>query len=231
MKPSFECTDNSAQPNCNCACTCSNGLLFNRTLSAVPTSGSLPGSDTCNVDRDECLQREEDYKNSLAAQSTLINQMTADLDNEKQTHSVDMETLQSQCNAQEQTCTTRQNELEAQLKTTQQALEAARNNQTAIIQEWNSKPFAWHGCYQDSTKRVLSDVYVKDDQMDTGKCSRICYGYRYYGVEAGKECWCGNNMNGNPARYVWTQCNTQCPGNKALYCGAAMKIGIYAKAA
>ncbi|KAH6843570.1 hypothetical protein B0T12DRAFT_334793, partial [Alternaria alternata] len=65
VKPSFECTDNSAQPSCNCACTCSNGLLFNRTLSAGPTSGSLPGSDTCNTDRDECLQRKKDYKDSL----------------------------------------------------------------------------------------------------------------------------------------------------------------------
>jgi hypothetical protein len=61
--------------------------------------------------------------------------MTADLDNEKQAHSVDMETLQSQRNAQEQACTTRQNEPEAQLKTAQQALEAARNNQTAVVKE------------------------------------------------------------------------------------------------
>jgi hypothetical protein len=68
--------------------------------------------------------------------------LTADLDNEKQAHSVDMETLQSQCHAQEQPCTTRRNKLEVQLKATQQELEAARNNQTAIAKEWMSKPFA-----------------------------------------------------------------------------------------
>jgi hypothetical protein len=92
-----------------------------------------------------CLQREQDRKNFLTVQSTLIDQMTVDLDNEKLAHSVDMETLQSQCNTREQACTARQNELEAQLKITQQALEAARTNQTAIIKEWMDKPFTWQG--------------------------------------------------------------------------------------
>ena len=184
MKPSFICTDNSAQPSCDCACTCSNGLLFDQTLFAVPTSGFLPGPDTCSANRDECLQREQDCNNSLTAQSTLIDQMTADLDNEKQAHSVDMETLQSQRNAQEQACTTRQNEPEAQLKTAQQALEAARNNQTAVVKEWMSKTFAWHGCYQDVVKtKVLSDVHVTDTKMTMLKCHSICQGYRHPGTD------------------------------------------------
>jgi hypothetical protein len=111
-----------------------------------------------------------------------------------------METLQSQCHAQKQACTARQNELEAQLKISQQALEAARNKQTAIIKEWMRKPFVWHGCYQDVVKTtVLSDVHVTDTKMTMSKCHSICQGYRYSGTEI-NECFCGNTMNGNPAR-------------------------------
>jgi hypothetical protein len=156
--------------------------------------------------------------------------MTADLDNEKQAHSVDMETLQSQCHAQEQAHTTRQSELEAQLETAQQALAAARNNQTAIVKEWMSKPFAWHGCYQDTIKtRVLSDVYVVDDKMTSSKCSRICQGYRYSGTEIGKECFCGNTMNGNPARVSSAGCMTACGGGGGEYCGGSLKVNIFTK--
>lgn len=156
--------------------------------------------------------------------------MTADLDNEKQAHSVGMATLQSQCDAQEQAHTTRQNELEAQLKTAQQALEAARNNQTAIVEEWMSKPFAWHGCYQDViNKRVLSDVYVLDSSMTSSKCSRICQGHRYYGTEIGKECFCGNTVNGNPARVSSAGCMTACGGNPKEQCGGSLKVNIFTK--
>ncbi|RYN17698.1 hypothetical protein AA0112_g11953 [Alternaria arborescens] len=145
-------------------------------------------------------------------------------------HSVGMATLQSQCDAQEQAHTTRQNELEAQLKTAQQALEAARNNQTAIVEEWMSKPFAWHGCYQDViNKRVLSDVYVLDSSMTSSKCSRICQGHRYYGTEIGKECFCGNTVNGNPARVSSAGCMTACGGNPKEQCGGSLKVNIFTK--
>ena len=142
-----------------------------------------------------------------------------------------METLQSHCHAQEQACNTRQNELEARLKATQQAFETARNNQTAIVKEWMSNPFAWIGCYQDNINvRVLSDVYVLDEKMTATKCDKICQGYCYYGTEVGKECFCGNTMNGNPALASPSDCMThKCTGNSQQYCGGSRKINLSSK--
>ena len=114
------------------------------------------------------------------------------------------------------------------MKTTQQALEAARN-ETAIIQEWNSKQFVWHGCYEDSTNQVLSDLFVSDAEMMPEKCWKICQSYSFSGVENGKECFCGNTKNGNPTRYPWEQCSKQRGGKSQRYCEGIMKIRMWSK--
>jgi hypothetical protein len=58
--------------------------------------------------------------------------------------------------------------------------------------------------------RVLSDVYVAEDKMTSSRCSKICQGYRYSGTETGTECFCGNTLNGNPARLSSALCMRPC---------------------
>ena len=116
------------------------------------------------------------------------------------------------------------------MKAAQQALGAARNNQTAIIKEWTDKPFTWHGCYQTTTRtRVLSDVYVVEDKMTSSRCPKICQDYQYSGTETAKECFCGNTMNGNPTRVSSADCMTACWGGGGEYCGGSLGVNIFTK--
>jgi len=227
MKPSVQCMDPSVPPTCSCSC--SNGINFNQTLSATLAGGSQPSPDTCQADNEQCLQRENNCKDSLAAQRTLAEQLQTNLVEEERAHTTKLENLKNQREAQEQAHITRETELKNQLETTKQAVEVARNNHTACVKEWNQKPFTYLGCYEDSIQnRVLDDVTVSSDLMTIATCAKICQSFRYYGVEFSSYCFCGNTWKRNPAAKS-SNCNWTCKGDANTICGGYGAIGIYQK--
>ena len=219
--------DPSVPPSCSCSC--SNGITFNQTLPANLVGGSQVSPDTCQVDKDQCLQRENNCKDSLAAQTELANQLKTNLDDEERAHATKLENLKKQCDAQEQAHTAGLTELEKELETTKQKLDVARNNHTGYDEEWNQKPFTYLGCYQDSAStRVLADVMVTDAKMTIPKCAKICQSFRYHGLEIGKECFCGNTLRGNPALKP-SSCTDACYGDANSKCGGRGFVGIHQK--
>jgi len=52
------------------------------------------------------------------------------------------------------------------------------------------------GCYVDTSVRSMGDPFSTSIGSRTA-CYNICkgYGYRYYGLQAGEECRCGNNRD------------------------------------
>ncbi|KAL3962423.1 hypothetical protein ACCO45_003946 [Purpureocillium lilacinum] len=55
--------------------------------------------------------------------------------------------------------------------------------------------FAFQGCWTEATNgRALKDKTYANDSMTLESCSAFCTGFIYFGVEYGRECYCGNAL-------------------------------------
>ncbi|EHK96804.1 putative fungistatic metabolite [Glarea lozoyensis 74030] len=72
------------------------------------------------------------------------------------------------------------------------------------------------GCYTEATgQRALTGKSYFDDSMTVEKCAAACTGYEWFGVEYGRECYCGNTINDGSVPTARSECSTPCPGNSA----------------
>ncbi|KAH8667438.1 WSC domain-containing protein, partial [Tricladium varicosporioides] len=84
------------------------------------------------------------------------------------------------------------------------------------------------GCYTEADHgRALSLKDFYDDQMTVGKCATACKGYDYFGVEYGRECFCGNSFNSGSVPTADSECNFKCPGDNSQLCGAGRRLNVY----
>ncbi|PHH62812.1 hypothetical protein CDD81_6704 [Ophiocordyceps australis] len=97
--------------------------------------------------------------------------------------------------------------------------------------------FAFYSCVSEPSKgRLLATQMVNDgNSMTVELCLQACSSYAWAGVEYGRECWCGDSLNlagsvgAIPARNVsQAECNIPCPGDGNVYCGAGLRISLYA---
>ncbi|KNG50492.1 hypothetical protein TW65_02167 [Stemphylium lycopersici] len=58
VKPSITCTD-SASEKPTCSCTCTNGIIFDQLLPATSMDGSSTAPDSCQAEKQEWLEREQ----------------------------------------------------------------------------------------------------------------------------------------------------------------------------
>ena len=82
------------------------------------------------------------------------------------------------------------------------------------------------GCYTDSSWRVMDfKRYVRT----VDECISICHrvGKYYAGLEAGRECRCGNKYDRiGPARQE-SECDHKCHGDHKTYCGGNWRMSVY----
>lgn len=69
--------------------------------------------------------------------------------------------------------------------------------------------------------------------MSLQMCAGLCAGYKYWGVEYGRECFCGNVIE--PAAVTAGvrpdgECDMVCAGDSTVLCGAGNRVMIYEKA-
>ena len=50
--------------------------------------------------------------------------------------------------------------------------------------------------------------------------------FKYYGVEYGKECYCGMTLDHN-AKTNLKECRVACAGNSKLICGGARRVSVH----
>ncbi|XP_056020701.1 zonadhesin-like isoform X2 [Ostrea edulis] len=83
------------------------------------------------------------------------------------------------------------------------------------------------GCYRDAAHRVLEGGRTWSNHMTVGRCKSRCLRERtrFYGVEAGNECFCGNTMRYKDRKHN-NDCRMKCKGNNEA-CGGAWRIMIY----
>ena len=84
------------------------------------------------------------------------------------------------------------------------------------------------GCYTEATNsRALTGSVFYDDLMTVEKCASVCDGYDLFGVEYGRECYCGNILMDGSVQAPSSECGKTCPGNKAEKCGGGNRLNIY----
>ncbi|KAL0943523.1 LysM domain-containing protein [Colletotrichum truncatum] len=97
----------------------------------------------------------------------------------------------------------------------------------------NNPPVAYkdYGCYTEGTNtRAFGVANIMSDSMSVGYCADYCLrqkGTVHFGVEFGRECWCGNNLGIGAVAAPSVECNMACAGNSREKCGAANRINVY----
>ncbi|KAI8807963.1 WSC domain-containing protein [Cladochytrium replicatum] len=89
-------------------------------------------------------------------------------------------------------------------------------------------PQSWRyvGCFVDSSSRILSEKSAILSKNGLSTCGAFCSGYRFAGMENGKECYCGNSLNNFS---IGKNCATPCVSNKNEICGGGYRISVYFK--
>ncbi|GAB0138052.1 hypothetical protein EsDP_00006299 [Epichloe bromicola] len=85
------------------------------------------------------------------------------------------------------------------------------------------------GCWTEATNgRALVDRTYANDSMTLDSCAKFCHGLTYFGVEYGRECYCGNALQtGSVNATNQADCSFLCPGDKSQYCGAGVRLELY----
>ncbi|XP_022312919.2 sialate:O-sulfotransferase 2-like isoform X2 [Crassostrea virginica] len=81
------------------------------------------------------------------------------------------------------------------------------------------------GCVKEISGRILREKAGNLKPNSPWHCQKFCAGYRYFGVEFGKECFCGNTI-GLPV-ITSSKCTMTCEGNRLLTCGGSSVIDVY----
>ncbi|KAK8010828.1 wsc domain-containing protein [Apiospora arundinis] len=92
--------------------------------------------------------------------------------------------------------------------------------------------YVYQGCYQEpSGRRALPDKFFAYDSMTLDSCAANCTDYAYFGVEYGRECYCGATRDDGATKTSGTTingaCAMPCPGNKDQTCGDGSKLSLF----
>ncbi|KAF4635933.1 hypothetical protein G7Y89_g2164 [Cudoniella acicularis] len=116
--------------------------------------------------------------------------------------------------------------LTSSISTTQPAMPTPTGPQIKqFVGNW-----AFQGCWTEGINtRALSSKTYANDSMTLESCAAFCTSYIMFGVEYGRECYCGNilapsSMNATSQ----SDCYFLCPGNGLEFCGASNRLELYA---
>ena len=104
------------------------------------------------------------------------------------------------------------------------------NNAISIYEgtgEFPPVPEGYLGCYKDMQDDRIFGGEVTDFDLTLEKCEEHCDGNMFYGVQYGRECWCGP-VGANYAKHGnSTACIKPCMGNGAQTCGGGNAMDVY----
>ncbi|KAH8888473.1 WSC-domain-containing protein [Thozetella sp. PMI_491] len=90
----------------------------------------------------------------------------------------------------------------------------------------------FYGCYTESTPpHALSGAVFYD--LTIPQCGAACTaaGYSLYGLEYGRECYCGNSLAAGCVPTFADQCNMVCGADNTTICGGNSRMSIYGTSA
>lgn len=101
-----------------------------------------------------------------------------------------------------------------------------------------SQPVSWTGdavysplgCYTEATSgRALTGNSYTADNMTAETCETFCSkdGFKYMGVEYGRECYCGHTLNTGSVATNSSDCDKVCGGNQWEICGGGSRLNMF----
>ena len=85
------------------------------------------------------------------------------------------------------------------------------------------------GCFADDISRDLPTYFAGWDSVSSLEgCQRLCYGFKFFAVQNGQYCYCGNDFNTKP-RYLRTD-DSECASKnngRSLYYGDYYRNAVY----
>lgn len=84
------------------------------------------------------------------------------------------------------------------------------------------------GCYHGwvSGSRTLRGLSLAADNMTVETCASFCHRNRYFGLEFGKECYCGDTQIAPPTSSP-SECSMACAGDANEKCGGPNRQNLY----
>ena len=90
--------------------------------------------------------------------------------------------------------------------------------------------YEFTGCYTEATNaRALTGSAYFNDLMTVEKCANACAQFKYFGIEYGRECYCGNSINDGSVEAQLEDCSFACPGDATESCGAGNRLTLYTR--
>ncbi|KAL1610151.1 hypothetical protein SLS60_001816 [Paraconiothyrium brasiliense] len=91
-----------------------------------------------------------------------------------------------------------------------------------------STEFSLQGCYSDAVNpRALSAKSTSSDDMTVNDCAAACIQYQFFGLEYGRECYCGNTLDSTSTLQPAADCKMPCSGSSTQLCGGPSRISLY----
>lgn len=89
--------------------------------------------------------------------------------------------------------------------------------------------YVFQGCWSEATTgRALTAAAFYNDSMTVELCAQNCRGHTMFGVEYGRECYCGTSPAAGSIKVAnQADCNMKCPGAPSEYCGAGNRLNMY----
>jgi hypothetical protein len=85
------------------------------------------------------------------------------------------------------------------------------------------------GCYTEATsgRALTGSSSTSSTNMTAAACKEKCYGYKYFGVEYSRECYCGNTINPGANSTASSECSMTCTGNQWEVCGGGSRLNMF----
>ncbi|PVH89971.1 hypothetical protein DL98DRAFT_508192 [Cadophora sp. DSE1049] len=89
--------------------------------------------------------------------------------------------------------------------------------------------YSYYGCQTEATgvRALNGGFFFNETAMTLEMCASNCAGFKYWGVEYGAECYCGNEFQAGSVTVPHADCSFLCPGNALEYCGAGNRLSTY----
>jgi hypothetical protein len=88
--------------------------------------------------------------------------------------------------------------------------------------------YTYLDCHTDSVNsRTLTSISEVSYSMTLETCALFCGGYRFFGLEFGRECFCGNSLADGSTTATDGRCNMACLGDSTKVCGGPNGLSLY----
>ncbi|PNH44579.1 hypothetical protein VD0004_g3158 [Verticillium dahliae] len=117
---------------------------------------------------------------------------------------------------------------------------AAAQSPTVYHPDQRSSPYAYAGCYNETTTLSSSNTRALSggaSQLGFGNmtvplCLDFCRrgtraAYAYAGLQYARECWCAQRLSGLSEAMPEADCDLPCDGDTGMVCGGDMRLSLY----